>query len=207
MFIRCYLRASTEQQDSLRAKSEIEKFIHSYNKEIANFYSENISGTTLARPEFERLLQDAKNGDIILIEKMDRLTRLPYDQWLTLKSKIMDKGLSIVAIDQPMTHPALNDNNHEQSAIQQVLTSFMLDLGAAMARDDYETRLKRQRQGIEKAKLEGKYTGRKKNVELRDNIKNMLKSGLSYSNIISALSCSKRTIAIVSNELKKENEA
>jgi DNA invertase Pin-like site-specific DNA recombinase len=36
----------------------------------------------------------------------------------------------------------------------------MLDLGAAMARDDYETRMKRTKQGIDKAKAAGRYKGR-----------------------------------------------
>ena len=36
--------------------------------------------------------------------------------------------------------------------VYSVLTDFMIDLAAAMARDDYETRRKRQAQGIEKAK-------------------------------------------------------
>ncbi len=50
------------------------------------------------------------------------------------------------------------------------LTEFMLDLGAAMARDDYETRHKRQAQGTAKAKSEGKYRGRRANESLHSGI-------------------------------------
>lgn len=42
----------------------------------------------------------------------------------------------------------------------------MLDLGATMARDDYETRHKRQAQGFAKAKAEGKHRGRRVNESL-----------------------------------------
>jgi len=63
---------------------------------------------------------------------MDRLTRLPYQQWQTLKAHIQDKGLTIV-VDQPMTHQALVTSQPELSAIQQALTGFMLDLGATIA--------------------------------------------------------------------------
>ncbi|WP_305812942.1 hypothetical protein [Photobacterium leiognathi] len=47
----------------------------------------------------------------------------------------------------------------------------MLDLGAAMARDDYETRHKRQAQGIAKAKSEGKYRGRRVNESSHQDIR------------------------------------
>lgn len=50
-----------------------------------------------------------------------------------------------------MTHSILK-GIAENSMTSKVLTEFMIDLAAAMARDDYETRRKRQAQGIEKAK-------------------------------------------------------
>ncbi|WP_237578157.1 recombinase family protein, partial [Klebsiella pneumoniae] len=39
-------------------------------------YIDNVSGTTMNRPELIRLLGDAEPGDVILIEQVDRLTRL-----------------------------------------------------------------------------------------------------------------------------------
>ncbi|NRA85589.1 MAG: recombinase family protein [Gammaproteobacteria bacterium] len=197
MFVRCYLRASTLEQSADRAKEETIAFVKQHDHKIAGFYVENESGTKAARPELERLLNDSHNGDVLLIEKMDRLTRLPYQQWQTLKSRIQEKGLTIVVLDQPMTHLALGVNQPELSAIQQALTSFMLDLGAAMARDDYETRQKRQAQGIAQAKAEGKYKGKQINIELHKNIKTMLTAGLSYTDIQKALKCSRATIARV----------
>ena len=69
----------------------------------------------------------------------------------------MAKGLVIVVVDQPMTHAVFSSG--EQNSITLALT-----LSAAMARDDYETRHKRQAQGIAKAKVEGKYRGRQPNL-------------------------------------------
>jgi len=128
---------------------------------------------------------------------MDRLTRLPYQQWQTLKSRIQEKGLTIMVVDQPMTHQVLAASQPELSAIQQALTSFMLDLSAAVARDDYETRKNHQKQGIAKAKEEGKYKGKQINIELHKNINKMLTAGLSYTDIQNALACSRATIARV----------
>jgi DNA invertase Pin-like site-specific DNA recombinase len=159
--IRAYLRASTVEQDASRAKKELKLFISERGYQIASFYQENISGANPNRPELSRLIEDSEDGDILLIEKMDRLTRLPFQLWEDLKGKIKGKGLNIVVVDQPMTHQSLSAQKNESvSAIQMALTNFMLDLGAAMARDDYETRQKRAQQGIQKAKLEGRYKGR-----------------------------------------------
>ncbi|EHP3974647.1 TPA: recombinase family protein [Vibrio parahaemolyticus] len=163
--IRAYLRASTNEQGSSRAKQELREFVKSKNLQIASFYQENISGTAAERPELDRLIEDSEDGDVLLIEKMNRLTRLPFQVWETLKGRIKAKGISIVVLDQPMTHQSISNADVSVSAIQQALTNFMLDLGAAMARDDYETRQKRAQQGIAKAKREGRYKGRPVNAE------------------------------------------
>ncbi|WP_231897824.1 helix-turn-helix domain-containing protein [Vibrio tapetis] len=78
-----------------------------------------------------------------------------------------------------------------------VLTDFMIDLAAAMARDDYETRRKRQAQGIEKAKKLGKYRGRKPDYQLRENISLLLSEGKSWSQVQELLGCSRSTVAKV----------
>ncbi|MGL5025944.1 MAG: recombinase family protein, partial [Shewanella oncorhynchi] len=90
--------------------------------------------------------------------------------------------------------------------IAKVLTEFMIDLAAAMARDYYETRRKRQAQGIEKAKTLGKYLGRQPDHGLRQNIRLLLDEGKSWSQVQSLLKCSRSTIAKTAklNELKTD---
>lgn len=204
MFIRAYMRASTNEQDASRAKLQLEKFVGSHNATIASFYVENISGTTIERPGLELLIADSKKGDVLLIEKMDRLTRLPFTQWQTLKQRIQQAGLTIVVLDQSMTHQSLKSNIDETTnAIQQALTAFMLDLGAAMARDDYETRQKRQKQGIDKAVKEGKYKGRPVDTELHKKIDDLLSASVSYSKIQNIIGCSRATVAKVAKARKE----
>ena len=198
MLLRAYLRASTTEQDTQRAKEELKSFAVKFNHRIAGYYIENQSGTKLERPELNKLIEDSETGDVVLIEKMDRLTRLPWEEWKTLKSRIMAKGLVIVVVDQPMTHAVFSSG--EQNSITLALTEFMLDLGAAMARDDYETRHKRQAQGIAKAKAEGKYRGRQPNLALHHDILDQLTLGRSYSQIQEKLGCSRATIARVVKE-------
>ncbi|OCP81312.1 resolvase [Vibrio parahaemolyticus] len=198
MFIRGYLRASTDEQDAHRAKSELIQFAKQKGVRIASFYTENQSGSKLERAELSRLIEDSHQNDILLIEKVDRLSRLPYEQWKLLKHQLVDAGIHIVVLDQPMTHSILN-GIAENSMISKVLTEFMIDLAAAMARDDYETRQKRQAQGIEKAKALGKYQGRQPDHQLRQNIALLLGEGKSWSKIQSLLGCSRSTIAKVKN--------
>ena len=196
MFIRAYLRASTAERDAERAKGELLQFVKQKGVRIASFYVENQSGSNLERAELARLIDDAHKNDVLLIEKVDRLSRLPYEQWKVLKQRLVDAGIHIVVVDQPMTHAVLTESS-EGSMISRVLTEFMVDLAAAMARDDYETRRKRQAQGIEKAKVLGKYKGRKPDHQLRYNIALLLDEGKSWSQIQALLGCSRSTIASV----------
>jgi DNA invertase Pin-like site-specific DNA recombinase len=59
MFVRAYLRASTNEQDAARARQQLEAFAAERDLRIAAYYVENESGATLARPELFRLLSDA----------------------------------------------------------------------------------------------------------------------------------------------------
>uniref|UniRef100_UPI0037842488 recombinase family protein n=1 Tax=Aestuariivirga sp. TaxID=2650926 RepID=UPI0037842488 len=76
MFIRAYLRASTEDQDATRAKKQLQAFARERGLKIAGFYIENVSGASLQRPELFRLLSDSEPGDVLLLEQVDRLSRL-----------------------------------------------------------------------------------------------------------------------------------
>ena len=67
-------------------------------------YLENASGATADRPELLRLLKDARKGDVLLVESIDRLSRLPVEDWQKLKAAIDSKGLHIVALDLPTSH-------------------------------------------------------------------------------------------------------
>ncbi|PSU45797.1 resolvase [Photobacterium frigidiphilum] len=165
MFIRAYLRASTDDQDASRARKTLSTFTELHKQRIASYYQENISGTQLDRPELNRLLDDTQENDILLIENIDRLTRLNDKDWKTLKQKIELKGLRIVSLDVPTSYLAIDNKRfiNDDPIIKAVLESInnmLIDLLAAMARKDYLTRRERQSQGIEKAKEEGKYNGR-----------------------------------------------
>ncbi|WP_178097202.1 recombinase family protein, partial [Pseudomonas sp. Kh14] len=84
---------STTEQDAERAKSELHNFAKQHNVRIASVYTEHLSGAKLERAELARLIEDSHRGDVLLIEKVDRLSRLPYEQWKELKQKLVTAGI------------------------------------------------------------------------------------------------------------------
>lgn len=201
-FIRGYLRASTEDQDASRAKQDLLEFAQGHGLKVASWYVENESGATLKRPELMRLIDDAQPGDVLLLEQVDRLARLTQGDWETLKGMIQTKGLRIVALDLPTSHGLMKTSQGDDftSRMLGAVNSMLLDMLAAVARKDYEDRRRRQDQGITKAKEQGKYQGRKADLEKHRRIKTLRDSGLSWSDIQAALGVSRGTIAKVLKE-------
>ena len=196
MFVRAYLRASTKEQDATRAKSELETFAEDRGLSIASTYIENVSGASLKRPELFRLLNDCQPNDVLLVEQVDRLSRLNADDWESLKSTIKSKRVKIVALDLPTSFQmASTDVDDFTSRMFEAVNSMMLDMIAAIARKDYVDRRKRQAQGIHKAKQEGRYRGRPENKERNAALKQMLASGQSWSSIVKATGVSRSTLA------------
>ena len=205
MFIRAYLRASTKEQDAKRAKNELIQFATDHGHKIAAFYIENESGATLERPQLMQLIDDAHDGDVILVEQIDRLARLNPADWDTLKQKLSSKRLSVVSKELPTSYMALQQANSSEfmDSVLRAINDMLLDMLAAIARKDYEDRRNRQMQGIARAKVEGKYSGRRKDTEKRKIIASLLKSGHSYSDIQETAKCSRQLIADVAKERPK----
>ncbi|OWD03394.1 resolvase, partial [Escherichia coli] len=138
MFIRAYLRASTEDQFADRAKEMLGQFVQERGHKIASYYRENISGTKLDRPELGRLLMDSHRNDILLVEQIDRLTRLSNSDWMTLKKQIEQYELRIVSLDVPTSWQALSDKDPSQAdpitrAVITAINNMLIDLMAAMS--------------------------------------------------------------------------
>jgi len=196
MFIRAYLRASTAEQDASRARADLERFAEERGRKIAAFYVENESGASLKRPELFRLLSDCQPGDVVLVEQVDRLSRLNAEDWERLKAAIAAKRVRVVALDLPTSHQLAQSGGDDFSArMLDAINGMMLDMLAAIARKDYEDRRRRQAQGIAKAKTEGVYRGRQEDVKRNEGIVKMLRDGHSWNSIVAATGCSRSTLA------------
>ena len=170
--VRIYVRASTKDQNAERALADLIKFSKSYSKKnIA--YIENYSGTKLDRPQLTKLLNEAKQGDILLVESVDRLSRLSQDEFAILKQRIKDKGLRLVVADLPTTHTVSNDSMTGE--ILKVVNDMLIDLLATMAKLDNDKRKERIKQGLA---LSGyKPTGKKADTAKHNRILELASNG------------------------------
>lgn len=196
MFIRAYLRASTAEQDASRAHAALAQFAADHDQRIASEYLENVSGAKADRPELLRLLKDAHKGDVLLVESIDRLSRLSAEDWQTLKGVIDSKGLHIVALDLPTTHQAMSAKTGDEFTNRMLgaISGLMVEMMAAIARKDYEQRRERQAQGIEKAKADGRYKGRPVDEDLHKRVKELLGAGLGIRAAARHAQCSTTTV-------------
>jgi DNA invertase Pin-like site-specific DNA recombinase len=196
MFIRAYLRASTADQDANRARDQLKAFAAERGLHIACWYIENESGAKLARPELFRLLNDAEPGDVLLVEQVDRLSRLTTGDWERLKVELTSRRVRVVALDLPTSWMmATNSTDDFTARMFEAINGMLLDMLAAVARKDYDDRRRRQGQGIGKAKAEGRYKGRPEDTERNAGIGAMLAAGQSWNTIQAATGCSRSTIA------------
>lgn len=205
MRIYSYLRANTDDQDATRAKAVLETFVNNKGFRVSGWFIENVSGAQLKRPELFRLLELAEDGDIILVEQIDRISRLDKTDWERFKSIILEKGIRIVSLDLPTSFQMLNKNSQTDDFTGRMLdaiNSMLMDMLASVARKDYQDRRRRQNEGI-KANKE-KFRGRQVDKDKRKAIKAHLKSGMTYGEIQAVLPCSRSTISRVKKEIKKE---
>lgn len=196
MFVRAYLRASTSEQDATRAREPVECFAKERGLEVASWYTENESGAKLARPALFRLLADAHPGDILLIEQVDRLSRLTAPDWARLKAELSARQIRVVALDLHTSHVmATTKTDDFTDRMFDAINNMLLDVLAAVARKDYDDRRRRQAQGQENAKARGAYRGRPENTKRNDGIASMLGSGETWSAIQATTGASRATIA------------
>lgn len=193
MNTRIYLRASTKDQDAERALADLNALNHSMNLGKSFVYIENYSGTQLERPELNRLLQEASHGDTLLVESVDRLSRLQQHDFEELKRRIKDKGLRLVVADLPTTHQLIQTNDSITGSILDLINNMLIDLLATMARLDNEKRIERIKQGLERSGY--KPTGKKANETKHKRIKELLATGnMTKDEIAKAVGCGVATI-------------
>ena len=148
MTVRIYLRASTKDQDANRAEQLLLSLAGNATVVV---YKENVSGTKLERPELNRLLDESSPNDILLVESVDRLSRLNADDFDSLKLKIKAKQLHLVVADLPTTHQALTRPSEDDTMQQQLMlcvSNMLIDLLTTMARIDNDKRIERIKQGL-----------------------------------------------------------
>jgi DNA invertase Pin-like site-specific DNA recombinase len=186
MTVAVYIRVSTRHQNDDGQRAEIKKWLDATGIDPVKvaWYCDKESGTTLKRPEFDRLQSDIFHGKIktVVLWKLDRLSRRLKDGVATL-ADWSERGLRVVVVTQQL------DFN---GAIGRTLAALLLGL----AEIENEYRRERQAAGIAVAKKKGMYKGRA-NGTLKSNpvrVQELRDKGLTAPEIGTALSISLRTV-------------
>lgn len=109
-------------------------------------FQEELSSVATKRPELERCLDYAREGDTLVVTKLDRLARSVADL-VGLSERLRGKGVSLRIL-------SMNLDTETPTG------KLMLNLLGSIAEFERELMLERQREGIAKAKAAGKYKGR-----------------------------------------------
>lgn len=136
-----YIRVSTEHQETARQQ----EIMCGY--QVDRIFSEKISGANKVRPQLRAMLDYVREGDTLYVESISRLGRSTKDL-LNIIDTLTDKGVTLIS------HKEKIDTNTPAG-------KFMLTVFAALSQLEREQLKQRQREGIEIAKAQGKYTGRK----------------------------------------------
>lgn len=138
-----YVRVSTVEQNEGRQIEALQQ----RGVEPENLFIDKQSGKDANRPKLKELLAYVRTGDTVVTESISRIARNTKDL-LSIVEQLQAKNVEFISLKESI------DTTTPQG-------KFMLTVFAAMAELERENILQRQREGIELAKAEGKYKGRK----------------------------------------------
>lgn len=156
---RIYQRVSTDEQELAR-QTHIEQSARAAGYYIAGIYREKASGARPDRPELLRMISDLQVGEVVIAEKIDRISRLPLPEAERLVASIRVKGARLAIPGLVDLTDLVDAADGVTRIVLEAVQDLLLRLALQMARDDYETRRDRQVQGVQLAKAQGKYRGR-----------------------------------------------
>ena len=139
-----YCRVSTTEQNETRQTA----LARELGIEERYIYLDKASGKNTNRTEFQRMMNFAREGDVIYCESISRIARNTADL-LSIVADMQKRGIDFVSLKENI------DTQTPQG-------KFMLTVFGAMAELEREQTLQRQREGIAIAKAEGKYKGKPK---------------------------------------------
>lgn len=112
-------------------------------------FQEQVSSVA-QRDQLDAALDFVRDGDTLVVTKLDRLARSTH-HLLEIVAKLEDQKVALRILDF----------GGSEVDTKSATGKLMLTMFSAMAQFEREMMLERQREGISKAKAEGKYKGRK----------------------------------------------
>lgn len=144
-------------------------------------FLEQLSSVAVTRPELQRAIAYSRRGDVFVVTKLDRLARSVPDL-IDIQRQLEAKGVTLRILSMQL------DTSTPTGKL-------MVNLLGSIAQFERELMLERQREGIAKAKADGKYKGRAPTARKQaDDIVALRQEGKSVPEIVEALSVSRASV-------------
>lgn len=172
-----YARTSTiEQKAGLEAQLRDLKAAG-----VEKIFQEQLSSVDDKRLQLEAAIDYCREGDVVVCTKLDRLARSVADL-VKIEERLKVKGASILIMD-----PAMDTSTPNGRLIFNVI--------ASIAQFEREIMLTRQREGIAKAKGEGKYKGRAPTARAKaPEVRALMKEGVGATEVAKRLGIGRRSV-------------
>ena len=176
-----YIRVSSSGQSLEVQRDAVQKY------GVEKTFEEKVSGTsTQRRTKLKECLEFVRQGDELVITRIDRLARSVLDLQLIVK-ELTDKGVTLTATEQPIS-------------TKDATSKCFLDMLGVFAELETNLRKERQLEGIAKAKEKGVYKGGQTKIDV-DQIKKLKEEGLGATAIARQLNIHRDSVYRL---LKKE---
>ncbi len=144
-------------------------------------FHEELSALATKRPELERVLDWVREGDTLIVTKPDRLARSTADL-LAIAKQLETEGVTLRIL-------SMNVDTATPTG------KLMLTILGGIAAFERDLMLERQREGIAKAKAEGKYKGRAPTARAKgDGVKRLKAEGLTADAIAEKLGIGRASV-------------
>ena len=162
-----YIRVSSQNQSLEVQRESVMKY------GVDKIFEEKVSGTsTDKREQLKQCLEFVREGDELVITRIDRLARSVLDLQLIVK-QLMDKGVTLTSTEQPIS-------------TKDATSKCFLDMLGVFAELETNIRKERQMEGIELAKRKGVYKGGTQRIDVEE-IKRLKSEGLGVTKIAKSL--------------------
>jgi len=168
-----YKRVSSFEQNTDRQLDGIK---------LDKVFEDKASGGSADRPELTRMLDHAREGDVIMVHSIDRLARNLSDL-LELLKDFKTNGITIKFVKEGLEFTS-DDNPFQQ--LQMQIIGAVSEFERSMIKA-------RQREGIEKAKADGRYRGGKKSLD-REKVLNLIAEGVGPAKIAKQLNVARSSV-------------
>lgn len=150
-----YVRVSTGEQNTARQYEALKDYEVKNGIKFNKIFEDKKSGKNFDRTDYQLMKEVIKKGDTLVVKELDRLGR-NYEEIKKELQELKDKGVKVAILDLPMLQ-GINDE-----LLYAVLQDMIIGIMGYVAQKEREKIQTRVKEGLERAKAEGKELGRPK---------------------------------------------